>query len=347
MRLATSLHMPVFRTVAITTAALVFTAASPAHAVPGHAIAIDSSVDHTCAVTNCGDVVCWGDDYQGHSADQLVTSGWFVFTPPKWDRISVARTHSCAVNEDDQAYCWGGNDHGQLDLPVSTNVYEVAAGIDVSCVLTYDGEVQCVGASPQDEVPPHQFVDISAGPRLGCGVTTDGGLVCWGARAAHNGLALVTMPPLALPNHEFIEVDVAVSSTCALTNYGMVYCTQSWYTAQQPEAWTPVGPTLWQRTGSYDELFANMDGACALDQGVPDCWGPNIFAWVDPPAGVVDQVSIGNLFVCELDTLGEVTCRYNAEHQSSVVAIPDEMTGEACPYDGPFEPVVPLPWGNW
>ena len=69
---------------------------------------------HTCAVTNTGDIYCWGLNSNGQSGSgsyqimlpELVSSGSFA-------QVSAGGNHSCAIDSNN-AYCWGANWSGQL-----------------------------------------------------------------------------------------------------------------------------------------------------------------------------------------------------------------------------------------
>ena len=71
-----------------------------------HAAAGD---DHSCALTNSGEALWWGDNDYGQSS------------PPEgtFSAITAGRFHSCALTNSGEALCWGSNGAGQSSPPAS------------------------------------------------------------------------------------------------------------------------------------------------------------------------------------------------------------------------------------
>jgi alpha-tubulin suppressor-like RCC1 family protein len=71
----------------------------------------------SCGVTNTGDVLCWGDNFELRAGQP---TGSRFPSPTRVDGISDARLvaagfgFACAVTEQHRLYCWGLNDSGQL-----------------------------------------------------------------------------------------------------------------------------------------------------------------------------------------------------------------------------------------
>jgi len=84
---------------------------------------------HTCALTEKGEVYCWGYNYSGQLGDGTTTGR---YTPVRVLKgaaatgdndgtyltnikaIAAGRYHTCAISNQNNLYCWGGNGYGQL-----------------------------------------------------------------------------------------------------------------------------------------------------------------------------------------------------------------------------------------
>jgi alpha-tubulin suppressor-like RCC1 family protein len=90
-------------------------------ATPGRSfMSVSAGRAHTCARGGDGSILCWGDDTYGQ------VSG----APPGMDFIylDVGGDHSCAVRTSGRAVCWGDNRRGQATVPLSRPVDRVEAG---------------------------------------------------------------------------------------------------------------------------------------------------------------------------------------------------------------------------
>jgi alpha-tubulin suppressor-like RCC1 family protein len=175
------------------------------------AIAIGGS--HSCALTEDGDVKCWGRNVVG----QLGSGTLF-----EWSRavdvvglgsgavaITAGSNHTCALTTAGGVKCWGLGRFGQLgdgsstDQPtpvdvagLDSGVIAVAAGGLHTCAVTAGGGVKCWGLNDNGQlgngsnlssgipvdVPdlPSGVAAIAAGGLHTCAVTVGGGVKCWG-----------------------------------------------------------------------------------------------------------------------------------------------------------------------
>jgi alpha-tubulin suppressor-like RCC1 family protein len=178
-------------------------------AVTGLSIGIASLAagnSHTCAVTNLGQVRCWGEAFTGY-----VWNGQaWVMPSPSWtpisglslsgNAISIAAggARTCALTDVGSVYCWDittpfvppsapvliagvPSDARLLSVELTTGAY--------SCALTSSGVASCWGTNFNAIVVPTPTVDpalssgvlsISVGYEHACAVLNNGSMMCWG-----------------------------------------------------------------------------------------------------------------------------------------------------------------------
>jgi len=136
---------------------------------------LSAGSQHSCAVTNTGEVWCWGSNFWGELG--IGNAGWFLgdHTP---GAVRVVDAHGSTAP--------------------FTGVAEVATGEAHSCALTFGGGVKCwgyvgtpyAGNPAEDVLAVDAPVDITelqsgvigleAGGVFPCVVLSDGGVRCWG-----------------------------------------------------------------------------------------------------------------------------------------------------------------------
>jgi alpha-tubulin suppressor-like RCC1 family protein len=126
---------------------------------------------HSCAISNSGDVWCWGGLYQFPSKIEALT------IHEKAIAISVGDGFSCAILQSGSAYCWGENQAGQLGdgttkfssmpvhvkIPTESRVVDIDAGAFHSCAALSDGKAFCWGGNDQGQLgaaAPFSYVPI-------------------------------------------------------------------------------------------------------------------------------------------------------------------------------------------
>jgi len=167
----------------------------------------------SCALSDKGEVWCWGDNYYGTLGDGTFNTSLVpvrvLGLPTSVARLSIGSFHSCALDESGQAYCWGGHYSGELGgtysepqntaQPVSGDYsfQTLSAGSSRTCVTSANGEGFCFGNNQYgqmgtgDTYPSPHPTPIAGGhlwTRLGegpggwhnCGVTLEGRGYCWG-----------------------------------------------------------------------------------------------------------------------------------------------------------------------
>ncbi len=224
--------------------------------------AIDSGVDHTCALLNSGAVKCWGWNSFGQVGDQTqinrstpvsvfgLSSGVVA--------IATGGFHTCAIFESGGVGCWGFNDNGQLGdgtdidrstpVPVfglSSGVVAITAGGYHTCALLSSGEVKCWGLNYQGQLgdgtnDPHltpvtvsgmnsEVATITAGGFHTCVLLNSGAAKCWGSNfdgQLGDGTDFDRSTPVAVDGlSSGVEaITLGAYHSCALIISGAVKC---------------------------------------------------------------------------------------------------------------------------
>jgi cysteine-rich repeat protein len=138
------------------------------------ATAIDAGVDYSCALSNIGDVTCWGSNFYGNlglGSDESFkcAAQSVVDLEQKAMAISAGDLHACAILVDGSVKCWGDNSSGKLGigdterrgddpgemgeslptvhLGTSKKAIAIAAGLHHTCAILEDGSVKCWGSN--------------------------------------------------------------------------------------------------------------------------------------------------------------------------------------------------------
>jgi alpha-tubulin suppressor-like RCC1 family protein len=132
--------------------------------------AICTGREHTCALSDGGRVLCWGDDSNGELGNGVVVD--YRLGPTYVKGISDATqitcgdhgVHACALRATGEIACWGWNDAGQLGdgtttdraAPVTvngiTNAVQVVAGEEFTCARLSTGGVKCWGSDANGQL---------------------------------------------------------------------------------------------------------------------------------------------------------------------------------------------------
>jgi len=215
------------------------------------AIAVAAGAAHTCAVTDGGDVRCWGDNGYG----QLGTGDQVALTRPPVTPVALGTQasaaaagagFSCALSTTGQVACWGDNAHGQLGAGDATprsapapavrlpaKAIAIAAGDDHACALLADGRIACWGANAHGQLGVGDTEDrntptltaavswssaaaIAARADETCLVTRAGSVVCWGDNT-YGQLGLGDVADRSTPGG---PIDLGSARTAALVSTG-------------------------------------------------------------------------------------------------------------------------------
>ena len=183
---------------------------------------------HNCVVTPSNTVRCWGlgnHGRLGYGNTDTIGNNTTPNTAGEVDvgtlvsQVSAGYLHTCAVTTGNAVRCWGSGVYGRLgygnttnigdnelpstagDVDVGTDVSQVSAGGNHTCVMTTGNTVRCWGRGSEgqlgygnpnwigDNEAPSSVGDaiigadvsqISAGNSHTCAVTTGNTVRCWG-----------------------------------------------------------------------------------------------------------------------------------------------------------------------
>lgn len=297
--------------------------------LPGGARAITAGLQHTCAVTADGRVMCWGAEYDKNLCDVLFLSRGAptaVASLTGITALDAGAGHTCALTATGGVFCWGENYFGNLGnatagrrsdpVPVtnlSSGVQTIAAGGEHTCALKQNGEVVCWGArwgaTPTAIAGlPRDVRAIDAGFGHTCALAADGSVRCWGK----NGSGQLGDGTFASYDEKY-ETPVMVNGlsgaravaaggehTCAITAAGGVVCWGDNRSGQLGDGTTANRATPVAVQGLSEGVVALAAGSrhtCALtvDQQVK-CWGEGFNAQnTAAPAGIGVPVTIAGI----------------------------------------------------
>jgi len=282
-----------------------------------NAIQVSSISQHACALLETGQVKCWGLNMSGQLGNG--GSSWEVSTPVFVSGINNAvyissgGSHTCALLNDNSLNCWGSNDHGQLNtgtdqriqktpvnfIDISKDVKEIDLGVNITCLLYVDGDIECVGDN---------FYGV-----LG------------------NGTSSLNLIPINSYNSNNIsDVSLGYGSSCFSLSNGTVKCAGRNYRGQLGSGYNLFNfsldsilvPGVNNSIKTALSYGTNDSHACAiLDTGEIKCWGSNSIGQLgqgnttsqSPPGYVTNinnavDISLGDFFSCALLSNGEIKC---------------------------------------
>ncbi|MCL1876914.1 hypothetical protein FWF74_02700 [Candidatus Saccharibacteria bacterium] len=200
--------------------------------------------------------------------DWVVIGGNFAL-PTDVVQVSAGSQHTCVLDLGGRAYCWGNNGGGRLGNN-STSNSSIPVAVNTSGVLS-------------DKV----LTQISAGDRHTCALDLDGKAYCWGKNESGqlgNGTTADSSVPAAvntvgaLNGKTLTQISAGYNHTCAIDSGGRTYC--------------------W---GNDNQGQINNSG---VSQSAPI----NISTHGDLNGKTIVQVSAGNMYTCALDSGGDAYC---------------------------------------
>ncbi len=140
----------------------------------GLAAQLDLGLEHGCAVTEAGEIWCWGNNDAGQlgTGDRTATNTP-VMVPGIAGAAQVALgvNNTCARLTNGSVLCWGANDEGQVGDGAAVGSHDECEVFSerIDCVLT-----------PSPVSLPSGAIDLAAAGRFVCALLEDGSVSCWG-----------------------------------------------------------------------------------------------------------------------------------------------------------------------
>lgn len=177
---------------------------------------LTAGYDHVCALSEAGQVWCWGYNVYGQlgpkgtNFSSQVANPQPVATYDGVTQVTAGYGHTCVIDSQQKAFCWGKRNDGELGTnddsggnspnpaPVSDSLMlKVSAGNKATCLLSQAGAVTCSGANDVGQsgatasaTPLRAFtnvmtnaVAISVGNGHACALDQNQRLYCWGRHA--------------------------------------------------------------------------------------------------------------------------------------------------------------------
>lgn len=119
--------------------------------IDGNVLTVSLGMMHSCALTEGGDVWCWGSNSQGQLGDVDMDAS---LVPVRTKAVSGAimldtgGNRSCALTDDGEVFCWGGPYGSEPDvIGIPGTVTDISVGLNHACALIEDGRVRCWGSN--------------------------------------------------------------------------------------------------------------------------------------------------------------------------------------------------------
>jgi alpha-tubulin suppressor-like RCC1 family protein len=276
---------------------------------------ISAGGNHTCALTDSGEVWCWGMNDDGQLGDGTNTNRStpvaVVGLSSGVARLAAGINYTCAIIAAGGMKCWGANYYGQLGDGTTDKRNTPVTVLDLSGVVT------ALAAS------------VSGGHT--CALLTGGGLKCWGYNywgQLGDGTTQTRLTPVSVTGlgSGVSAVSAGEGYTCALLTGGWMKCWGANASGQLGDGslqdhWVPMN--VIGLGSSVAIMSAGWAHTCAaLSSGGVKCWGEN---WIgalgngnntdsSTPVdvvgltGAVTLLDVGYSHTCVWATDGTVKC---------------------------------------
>jgi alpha-tubulin suppressor-like RCC1 family protein len=275
---------------------------------------VASRGEHTCAVREGGEVLCWGKNTYGQLGDgsrEDRSNAVRVAGLTRVREVAVGLDFSCALLQSGTVSCWGNDQDGQLGGGKG-------------------GRPGAMNAAPQAVFGLRDVQQLSAGDYFACARIRDGSVRCWGN--AENGQLgsdsqRVFPSPRTIPEvNAVVDVACGGAHVCAATIAGKALCWGRNTEGQLGDGKSGSRLRAVEVKGLLDavDVASGANHTCALRRGGPvACWGDNVASQLGAgarnerkryePVAVAGLVQVaalagGSNFTCALARNGRLSC---------------------------------------
>jgi alpha-tubulin suppressor-like RCC1 family protein len=296
----------------------VFSAAPPdksqPQAIQAKAIKVSGGGNHSCAVSDTGAVLCWGNNGSGQLGDgtriHRTSPTQVVGLTSGAAQVATGHTFSCAL-VNGGVKCWGFGFYGQLgnggsssNNPVdvtglTSGVIAIATGDNHACALTSSNGVKCWGLNTDGQLGNSNNsnqsapVDVSGltngvsgiglGANHSCARLIAGGAKCWGDNSGGqlgNGNTSDSNVPQSVNtlSGTLSALDGGQEHTCAQTSTGGMFCWGKNNNGRLGDGTFTDKTSPVQVSGmasGVSTIGTGGEHSCATVNNVLKCWGNN------------------------------------------------------------------------
>ncbi|MCB9659516.1 MAG: hypothetical protein H6726_17860 [Sandaracinaceae bacterium] len=238
-------------------------------------------VNHVCAVSEHGNVYCWGSNYAGQVGDDQYTvydRPVRVNLPARAEQVEGGANFTCARLVDGSAYCWGAGGHGQLGDGPAPHADCDGNGLD------------CSPTPVRVDLPAGtSAIELGLGRRFACARLDDGTVACWGANGngevgnGGSGADVPTPTRVVAPTTETgvltgaIALAVNYENACVLRAFGQGWCWGQNYRAQLGDGPSiSPAPVRWRSNVALRSISVGWQNVCGVTYGnALVCMGDN------------------------------------------------------------------------
>ncbi len=323
---------------------------------------VSAGHDHSCALTDQGQVYCWGNNRRGQlGAGELEPQSLPMLVPLDGtvQAIAAGPEFSCAALSDGRVYCFGAGDHGQLGPGATSDQRAPLLLVDDSGRPL--SQVKSLGLGG--------VVGTAEASAHGCAVLENGDLMCWG-RNDYGQLGVGQTSASAAPARVMtslaadgmVEVELGGFHTCARQRIGRLWCwgrDHDWqlgFMDQVDRSLPEVVSDEAEFSGVIDAAAGTWHSCGISADGTLWCWGEDA-EWrlglgtagrsdgadIMVPTKVLSAqrwkaIDAGHRHSCAIDAAGSLWC-----FGTSV----DGETGVRAAQSTPYSPPVELADGPW
>jgi alpha-tubulin suppressor-like RCC1 family protein len=262
-------------------------------------------MQHTCALTPQGGVMCWGDNTYGQLGNENIaqSSEPVDVNGLKKAVFSIAsrKDQTCVLLDDGAVMCWGINGSPPTTIDgFRSRVTAIDVGDTHACALLDSGGVQCWGDNSRGQLGNRTLessdtpvdaegldsgvIAIATGGHHSCSVLEGGGVKCWGFNSdgelgdGTNDLRTTPVEVTGL-SEKVAKIEAGDNYTCAILTNGGLQCWGNNFYGQlgiksDVDNARPVNVIGLSK--GVRGISAGRGHMCALlDTDVLKCWGHN------------------------------------------------------------------------